>query len=257
MGVFAGWIRRIALPLVCGAALCAPAQGQLAQAGRAAQDIEYGYPEQSIFLVGRDAQGRVDSPMLHLARALLDRAGVRWRAASYPAARLYRNLQDGTTNFAILVRSPAVDACCLVGRIPVFRTVLGVYYLGEHPPVKRREDLAGRSVITVAGYNYAGLLAFVNDPANRIRNEAAPGHRAAFDLLAARRADYLLDYASAASDLLAAAPIDGLRMDPLERVEIFLVLSRSYPDAEAFLARLEAIVRTLRIEEVLKGRDRP
>lgn len=248
-------IRRVAATVVCGLLLSmvGPVRGE---AARAPQDVEYGYPEQSIFLASKDAQGRVDSPMLHLATALLERAGVRWRAAPYPAARLFRNLQDGTTNFSILVRSPAVESCCVVSKAPVFRTVLGIFYLGEHPPVKRKEDLAGRSVITVAGYSYAGLLAYLNDPANRIRNEAAPSHKAAFEMLAARRADYLIDYASAAGDLLASFPIDGLRMDPLDRVEIFLVLSRAYPDAEAFLGRLESIAATLKMDEVLKGRDR-
>ena len=221
----------------------------------ATPEIEYGYPDQSIFIATKDSQGRTDSPMIHLAAALLNRAGLRWHAVGYPAARLFRNLQDGNTNFSILVRSSALESCCLLSKAPVYGTQLNVYSLGDTPPARSREDLIGKNVITVSGYTYAGLLAFINDPANRIRNEAAATHKAAFEMLAARRADYVLDYASAADDLLGGHRPPGLRFGTLDRVDIFLVLSKSYPDAERTMAHLEAIARTLRMDEVLKGRD--
>jgi ABC-type amino acid transport substrate-binding protein len=219
-------------------------------------EIEYGYPDQSIFMATKDASGRTNSPMIRLATALLDRAGLPWHAAAYPAPRLFSNLQNGTTNFSILVRSPALDACCLISRAPVYGTELNVYSVGDKAPIRQREDLAGRSVITIRGYSYGGMLAYIADPANHIRNETASTHRAAFDMLAAGRADYVLDYASAVDDRFAVRPPAGLRFDTLDRIEIYLILAKTYPDAEQVMARMEAIVRTLRIGDALKGRDK-
>ena len=67
-------------------------------------EIEYGYPEQSIFVATVNAKGQPESPMNRLVEVLMERAGMRWRATPYPASRLFSNLQEGTTNFSILVR---------------------------------------------------------------------------------------------------------------------------------------------------------
>ena len=215
-------------------------------------EIEYGYPDQSIFVATVNAKGQPDSPMTHLAEALMVKAGMPWHAEAYPAPRLYKNLQDGTTNFSILVRNSALESCCLFSRQPVYRTELNVYHLGDKPTLRSKEELAGKSVIIIRGYSYAGLLKFVSDPAQRITLEVAATHRAGFDMLAARRADYLLDYASAAADILAENPVANLKSDPLDRLEIHLVLSKTYPDAERLMERLETIAGSLNVSEVLK-----
>lgn len=100
-------------------------------------------------------------------------------------------------------------------------------------------------MITIHGYSYGGLLAFVADPKNRITNHAAHSHASAFTMLAQGRAGYLIDYGGPASEILAAEPIAGLRSELLARQEVFLVLSKTYPDAEKVMARLEAIAETL------------
>jgi len=216
--------------------------------------IEYGYPDQSIFVAAINAKGQPESPMNHLAEALMTRAGLPWRAAAYPTPRLFRNLQDGSTQFSILVRSTSLESCCLFSRQPVYRTELNVYYLGDKPPIRSKEDLVGKNVITIRGYSYAGLLKFIADPANHIANEAAATHKAGFDMLAARRADYLIDYASAAGDILAENPVANLKSNAIDRLEIFLVLTKAYPDAARLMERLEAIAGTLNVGEILQGK---
>lgn len=216
--------------------------------------IEYGYPDQSIFVATVNAKGQPDSPMNRLAEVLMARAGLKWHGVPYPASRLFSNLKDGTTNFAILVRAPSLKECCLFSQKPVYSTELKVYAIGDKPSVKVREDLAGKRVITIRGYSYAGMLKYIADPANRVTNEVASTHKAAFEMLVAARADYLLDYASAAGDILAESPIRDLQSTPLSQLDIYLILSRTYPKAEELMARLEAIVTSLDVEEVLKSK---
>jgi ABC-type amino acid transport substrate-binding protein len=244
------WLFAVAFACVCGGAWAQPSSRVVSP------EIEYGYPDQSIFVATVNAKGQPDSPMTKLAEAVLMRAGIPWHPAPYPAPRLYRNLQDGTTRFSILVRAPQLESCCLFSRNPVYRTELNAYFIGAKAPVAAREELAGKRVITIRGYSYGGLLQFINDPANRVENEVAPTHKAAFEMLAAGRGDYVIDYASAAREILAESPVRDLRHRVLDRLEIHLVLSRAYPDAEVVMSRLEAIVHELKVDDILIGRRR-
>ncbi len=50
-------------------------------------DIEYGYPDQSIFVASIDNEGQLTSPMISLVEALMERADLSWHATAYPAKR--------------------------------------------------------------------------------------------------------------------------------------------------------------------------
>ena len=219
----------------------------------AVSEIEYGYPEQSIFVASTNAKGQPDSPMNWLAEALMERAGIPIRAVPYPAARMFDNLKNGTTHFSILVKASTLDGCCLLSRQPVYSTQLNVYSIGNTPAVKSKEDLIGKSVITIRGYSYAGLLKYISDPANKVNIQVAGTHHAAFEMLRAGRADYVIDYASAANSIISENPISQLRTSRLDTLDIYLILAKTYPDAEKLMARLEEIVSTLNVPEIVKG----
>ena len=246
-------IRRIVLLLGMACLfLTGGAVAQLVPNSSVLPEIEYGYPEQSVFVATVNVKGDADSPMTRVAQALMERAGIRWHAASYPASRLFNNLQNGTTSFSILVRAPSLETCCIFSQQPVYSTELSAYSLGGKPPISSRADLAGKHIIVIRGYSYAGLAAFIADPANRIESETAGTHKAAFEMLAAGRADYVVDYASAAGEILAGSPIKNLQSNPIDRLDIYLVLSKTYPDANKLMVRLEEIIKTLDVQKILK-----
>ena len=208
-------------------------------------ELEYAYPDQSVWTTRVGAAGEPLNPLLELATTLLGRAGLPWHGRGYPAARLFERLGSGGAQFSMLVKSAALEACCLLSRKPVAATELRVYRKAGTPSVGRREELAGKTVITIRGYSYGGLLEFILAPANRVVHSATGRHDSAFAMLAAGRGDYLLDYPGPAAEVLADHPIAGLESDLLSRLDIHLVLSRGYPDAAAVMARLEAIADTL------------
>ncbi len=216
-------------------------------------EIEYGYPDQSIFVATVNDRGQPDTPMTSLAEALMTRAGLSWHAEPYPAKRLFSNLRNGTTPFSILVRASSLLDSCIFSKKPVYSTTLNIYNTGDKAPVKSRKDLVGKQIVTIRGYSYGGLLKFISDPANRITNEVAGTHKAAFKMLANNRADYLVDYASAAEDILSQSPIPGIQSNPIKQLDIFLVLSRRYPNAEQLMVKLEAIVETLDVDKILSS----
>lgn len=213
--------------------------------------IEYGFPDQSIFVATTGSNNTPDSPMKHLAAILMKKAGIPWQATAYPAKRLFRNLKAGTTNFSILVRASSLKECCLFSKKPVYSTTLNIYTIGTNPLVKSKDELAGKSVITIRGYSYAGILKFVSDPKNDVTVYPTGTHQAAFKMLKNGRAEYLLDYESAASFILAENPIEGIKSSSISSLDIYLVLSKSYPDAEKMMKRLEGIVETLDVPGIL------
>lgn len=214
-------------------------------------EIEYGYPDQSIFVASVDDKGHPTSPMMRLVEVLMERANLSWRAIPYPAKRLFYNLQNGKTNFSILVKASSLQDSCLFSREPIYTTSLSLYYFGGKQPITSKEDLVGKKIITIRGYSYAELLSFIEDPGNRITNVVAGTHRAAFEMLKAGRADYLLDYTSAAGDILSKKTDLDIRFSPLRQLDIFLVLSKSHPNARQLMRKMEDIIATLDVEEIL------
>lgn len=211
--------------------------------------LKYGYPEQPPRAF-TNSKGEADGYYPKLLRVLLPRAGIPWQSGSYPAKRLMVNLGSGETNFSILVKNPLLDKCCLYGNKPVWFDELRVYHVGDKPPVRKREDLIGKRIITLAGFAYGGLISFIDDPDNRIENHPAQSHQAAFEMLDASRADYVLDYAEpAVAEGLAKHPVANLRSEVLDTVHMYFVLSRDYPNARAVLDRLEAIYQKMREED--------
>lgn len=212
--------------------------------------ISYAYPEQSVWTTKQDANGTAANPLLALADKLFSLAGLRWEAQPLPAARMFESLRNGSANFSMLVRGPALDKCCLIGRQPVATTELRVFHGPAVPPVRSVDDLRGHSVVLIHGYSYAGLQARLSAPDSGVTVDTAASHQAAFTMLTHGRADYLLDYAGPAREVMTEQHATDLRHETLERLQVYLVLSRAYPDAEAMLARLETLAAKL---EPIKG----
>jgi polar amino acid transport system substrate-binding protein len=236
-----------------GAAMMLAASAGWAAADVNRPEIEYANPDQSVWTTRLDDRGEPDNPLFRVAETLFGKAGIPWHSKSYPAARMFKYLQDGTAQFSMLVKAPTLGDCCLLSRKPVATVEIRVYRLDSAAPVKTRADLVGKTVITIHGYSYAGLLGFIDDDKNRITNNVAPTHAAAFKMLAHGRADYVIDYTGPAGEVLAANAIPGLHSEVLTRQDVHLVLSRTYPDAAGVMARLESIVETLDIEKLMKA----
>ena len=214
--------------------------------------IEYGYPEQAP-RVFTNSKGEPDGHYIHLLGVLFKRAGIEWRAASFPAKRLMANLDNGSTQFSILVKNPVLDNCCLYSSIPVWYDELRAYRIGDKPAIQSREALRNQRIITLAGFSYGGLIDYLNLPANSITNNVANTRDAAFDMLEAGRADYLLDYAeSAHAQRLAIRSIPNLHSTVIDKVNMYLVINKSTPNAAALLAKMETLYKKLYEEDVAR-----
>ena len=249
-GPVAFWLANAASVWLLALAPCLAA-AQPAEASAPVAEIEYAYPSQSVWTTRRDAKDEPDNPLLRLATVLFRQANIPWHGVGYPAARMFENLRNGKSEFSMLVKDPALQACCLVSRKPVASTELRVYARVSAAAIRTRDDLVGKRVITILGYGYGGLLKFVEDQKNGIVNQVAETHESAFAMLERGRADYLMDYAGPSTEVLAAHPVKELKYEVLDRLEVHLVISRKRPDAPQLMARLETIAESLNKPEIL------
>lgn len=214
-------------------------------------EIEYASPDQSVWTTRLNAQGEPDNPLLQVAEALFSQAGIAWHGKAYPASRLFLYLQNGSAQFSMLVKAPALQECCLFSRKPIAVAEIRAYHRAGTAPVRSVQDLAGKRLITIRGYSYGGLINFLNDETQRVTNNVTASHVSAFRMLDSGRAEYVIDYAGPASEVLAAERIEGVSYEVLSRQDVHLVLSKTYPDAPAVMQRLEAIAETLDVEGML------
>jgi polar amino acid transport system substrate-binding protein len=205
--------------------------------------IEGGYPFFPPFGFTNE-RGEADGWDVRMANMLFTKAGIPSRSAIYPAARLVSNLKTGASNFSILVRVPGLESCCIYSKESVMHDELRVYRRNGKPAVRHKEDLAGKSIITIHGYSYGGMISYFNDNKNRIVNNATTTHDAAFAMLRAGRADYAVIYGAGASQANPAA-LAGFKYDVIAQLDIHLVLSKNYPDAGNLMARLETLAKGL------------
>ncbi len=214
-------------------------------------EIKYGYPDQSIFIATVNGKEQPTTPMLSVAKELFERANLLWKPTAYPAKRLFRNFKNGETNFSILVRASSLLESSIFSKKPVYSTNLNIYYIGDKPPISTKEDLVGASIVTIRGYSYGSLGKFIRNPKNSIINEVTNTHSSAFRMLELGRVDYLLDYASAAEDIISKNSISQLQSNTISKLNIFLVLSKSYPNADEVMTRLETIIESIDINKII------
>ena len=212
----------------------------------APEKLEYAYPDISVWTTERDQDGRLKNPLLKLAGDLFKQAQIPWHSQSYPAKRMFSNLRKGISKFSMLVRADSLlKDCCLISSTAVALLEIRIFRLNDKPVVPSIKELNGRSVITIQGYSYAGFLEYILDDKNGIQNNPAPNHFAAFSMLRQGRADYVLDYAFPAAEVLAKEPIPDLSFASLRKTHVYLVLHKDYPDAEKVMDQLEQIVAEL------------
>lgn len=215
-------------------------------------DIKYGYPNQSIFVATINGKEQPTTPMLFVADELFKRANLTWRATAYPAKRLFSNLKSGETNFSILVRASSLLDSCIFSKKPVYSTNLNIYYIGNKPPITKKEDLNGTRLATIRGYSYGELRKYIDDPQNNVKNEVTNTHSSAFRMLELGRVDYVLDYASAADDIILENGIADVRLNTISKLDIFLVLSKSYTNGDELMNKLEAIAESIDVNNIVK-----
>ncbi|MDX2102201.1 MAG: transporter substrate-binding domain-containing protein [Alphaproteobacteria bacterium] len=192
--------------------------------------------------------GRPTGSVIDQFSALAQEAGYTWRAEEVPVLRLRADMARGALNVAIITnRYPDLQTTTIWSKEPVDEVILEAYSVGRSPDISKNEDLAGKSVILNLGYSYAGVRPFIEDTANRVAIAGeAPTPEAALRMLQAGRAPILLHYRGSIREAQRTVQVPNLQSSVLQRIPIFIVVSKATPNAEKVLADLEAALAKLK-----------
>lgn len=187
---------------------------------------------------------------VEMLKKMMDRAGYEYTFVAYPPKRLYSNLGKGITHIWLGTLGVAeYEGKTVVSPVKIADINLQVYTNDKYTVLpKSMDDLKGKSVITIFGYNYGGLIKFLEDPENRISIEAAKSHNAAFMMLKLGRANFLLDYHEPSSEVIKEINIPDLRYAPIKKLSMHLHVSKARPDAEEIMQRLMKVYSEMKRE---------
>lgn len=175
-----------------------------------------------------------------MLKMVFDKAGLEYVFRGYPAKRLYMNVASGTTQIWMGTLGVAeYEGKTIVSPKKISEINLAIYFKGSDGFVpKSLEDLKGKSVITIFGYNYGGDVRFLEDPRNEIKAEPAKTHEAAFRMLQVGRAPFVLDYTEPASEVLSRLNIQDIKKSDIKTLGMYIHISNKLPDAQAIMDRL-------------------
>lgn len=223
----------LAAVLYCSTSVAAPANDPrpLVQVGY------YEFPPYSY----TDSRGRPKGAILQLSKRLLEHAGYRAELRSYPSARLYNALQDGSVHVwpgapgKVELRGHTLETHTKLGEI-----VLNLYFRRDTLIPRLPEDLKGRGVIMISGYTYwQPVNEMLNDPQLGIEQHRTGTHTAALEMLKHRRGDFLLDYQTPVEQARRRLGMVELPYVELLRIPLKLIVSNKAPGAEALRDALD------------------
>lgn len=190
--------------------------------------------------------GKPEGYLIDLADMVLTRAGYQWTAQSFPTKRMVQELVDGGIHLWIgLSTLPQFRDKTLIGSSKVAEISLRAYTVGKKPPIVKKEDLSGKSVLIIRGYSYGGWINYIKEPANKVQYIETDDHVSGFRMLEGGRADYFLNYRSPAENALKKVTIQNLAFNDVSSFGAYFVVSKKAPKAEEFLKNMETAYKEL------------
>lgn len=180
-------------------------------------------------------------------KTIFEHAGLEYTFEGYPPKRLYIGVAEGLVDVWMGTRGVEIyeDKTFYI-KEKIADIFLRCFRIGETPEIKTTEDLKGKKVITILGYNYGGLISYFNDPANNIKQDPTSSHELAFKKLKAGRAKYLLDYKLPSETVLKDFDIPDLKWNDLQAIGIYISISKKSERANEIYEKLTKSVSELK-----------
>lgn len=197
--------------------------------------------------------GKPKGTLVTLFDAVARDAGLSYTAESAPARRIFAGVPDGSFDIFLGIRTPKeFEGTTLTNAQPLGTLELRAWGLGKVPSITAKEHMFGMTLVVQTGYSYGGWRSWMGDPVNHVDLVEARTPEQALALLQAGRAPVLLQYTQLMEQALAGKDVPGLVSTVVSAPEIYIVLSKKTPDAEAVMARLEASIAKLKASGAIK-----
>ncbi|WP_419797056.1 MAG: substrate-binding periplasmic protein [Terasakiella sp.] len=190
----------------------------------------------------KNRYSQAEGILVDYANQALKEGGLVAKYEISSAALLIERLGKGEIDAGMLIRHPALLDKAFYSKKPINQIQLVAYRYDTAPALSRLEDLAGKRVLTIAGYGYGGTLKKLSKEGIEPTYITARNIEQAFVMLAARRADYFLTYLKPAEafrkNKTTAQSTQELTADPLSSFNVHWVVSKASENAEMIMKNL-------------------
>lgn len=191
-------------------------------------------------------QNEASGYLVDIMNKVLDEADltVTWR--SYPSKRIVQHIASGAVElFPIYKGHTEIEKVSYSGNSVIYSFSMRAYYFDGHKPIIEKEDLFGKSIILMRGYNYTGWSDYITDPDNQIQLFYSDNHQQALAALKANRGDYLLSYKSPVEFSLEKSPEKNLQHSDLTNLDLYFFTSKQTINAIGILEKLDQAYQRL------------
>lgn len=219
------------------------------------EPLEFGYINLPPFGF-TDNQGRSKGYLVALARRVFEAMDEPVRFIQHPATRLYRQVDSGKTAFTLAAADlNRLNQTAVESSQAAMRLTLALYRRKGTDAITELSQLKDQHVVLMKGYSYGELGSFLEREADNMRITEARSHKSALRMIQFGRADYLLNYQTAADTTIAQERIRGLEREVISEVDVQLFVSRALENAQSLADEWDHHLRSLRRNDQLPPRD--
>ena|GEM_PF-6301344 len=200
------------------------------------QPVGIGYIELAPLMM--TLEGKPAGELLEATKELMQEAGLAYVFIPVPAGKRYVDV--AASSAALHMFFGSLKKCGLPVKPSTFnQLVLNLYgRAGDRPP--SLAALKNVPVITVYGHTYNGYRDQLAASDQGVVLVPTPSHLAAFQLLLAGRAPYVLDYTKPSRAVLAQLDVQDLEITHVDTWSLHLQVSKKAPAAQLLRSRLAA-----------------
>ena len=175
--------------------------------------------------------------IIDLAREVITSAGYGIDFKYYPIKRLRQNLVQGDIDLWITVKEGMSVNDVFISP-PITTVSFNAYTFDKDLKVTSKEMLKGKKLILLLGYHYAHWIDFIENPENNISVNRLATHTHALEVLKTR-GGILLSYERPMNATFSkVGRPKNLYQFPLKTIEVYFIISRKTPNAEAVMENI-------------------
>jgi hypothetical protein len=162
-----------------------------------------------------------------------------------PHRRLLDFIKKGNVDlWAGLDKSQISDDLALVSKTPLFVMELQVYWKADTTSVDKLEDLVDKNLILISSYSYGGNYNKLSEGSRSVRYTI--NHEDGFEQLLSGNKEYLLVYKQISEQIIDKFQITGVQKTTLAKYDLYVKLSRTYPNAIEVMQEIDEYLLTLK-----------
>ena len=175
--------------------------------------------------------GQAEGSFIEITRKVAREAGFEPEFLYLPVSRAYLYLTNGKIDaWPGVTNIPALDGEVLESWASPLPVQLSAWYLEGTEPLAHFDQLPGKTVITIGGYTYGGLLYWL-EAEGSIDVTQAPNYRAALEMLKLGRGHYLFGHRDPVVETLTMPKDEKIRESAIRLRNLTWLFSLANPRA--------------------------